>query len=87
MIHSLFTYHMHVFILKNYENSDMKSALTNVGEQIVKESNDFLTKHGFGPLSDEKARLIVTQVSDVLQPDHRIRSIVRKYFARTTCTL
>lgn len=56
----------------------MKSALTNIGEQIVKEGNDFLTRHGFNPLNDEKTQLLVSQISDLLQPDHRIRLIVRK---------
>ncbi|XP_065213030.1 T-complex protein 11-like protein 1 [Planococcus citri] len=58
--------------------SRLQSALPNVGEQVVKDGNDFLTRHGFNPLSDEKVQLLMTQVSEVSQPDHRIRFIVEK---------
>ncbi|KAK7604506.1 hypothetical protein V9T40_005692 [Parthenolecanium corni] len=70
--------HISLLIPENTNDSDLKAALTSVGEQIIKESNDFLTKHGFQPLAEENKQQLVSQIVDVLQPEHRIKSIVQK---------
>lgn len=56
--------------------------MDNIKEQIIKDSNDFLRKHGFSELTKETESLLAGQINELAESDHKIRQITRKYFLR-----
>lgn len=70
--------HICLLITENMNEKNVNTALQSVCEQVIKEGNDFLAKHGFPPLDEEKQRQLSSQIMEVLEPNHRIIQIVRK---------
>lgn len=53
----------------------IKKSLDNIKEQIIKDSNDFLRKHGFSELTKETESLLAGQINELAESDHKIRQI------------
>lgn len=71
--------HLHVLLEGVAIDSEveLQARLPNVAEQVVKEVNSALEKHGFPVLNESKAEAVRGQVQGIVSPDHSVRKLIR----------
>lgn len=68
-----FDWVLHIFIC-----SDLPKVMGNVGEQVNKTVNEFLSSHGFSARDEAQQRLLVGQITEMSSKDNRIYKLLCK---------
>lgn len=59
--------------------SETMALMENVAEQVVKEVEDHLKEHEKPPLPQSAKTTLKSQVLEIKNPEHRIRSLISEY--------
>ncbi|XP_048765926.2 T-complex protein 11-like protein 1 isoform X2 [Ostrea edulis] len=65
-------------LLEGVSNSDLPKAMSNVGEQVNKTVNDFLSSHGFQAREEAQQKMLVGQITDISDKDNKVYNILFK---------
>lgn len=68
-----FDWVLHIFIC-----SDLPKVMVNVGEQVNKTVNEFLSSHGFSARDEAQQRLLVGQITEMSSKDNRVYKLLCK---------
>ncbi|XP_071112686.1 T-complex protein 11-like protein 1 [Haliotis cracherodii] len=60
------------------EEKDFKKVIVSVADQVKKDVNECLVKHGFSQLDEEKGKCLIGQISDVAAEDHAVTTVMHK---------
>lgn len=58
--------------------SDLPKVMGNVGEQVNKTVNEFLSSHGFSARDEAQQRLLVGQITEMSSKDNRVYKLLCK---------
>lgn len=59
--------------------SELAGSMLNVAEQVKKEVNECLVKHGYPDLDEKRRSLLDGQISQVVDPKHPVHSVLSVY--------
>lgn len=65
-------------LLEGVPESDLPKVMGNVGEQVNKTVNEFLSSHGFSARDEAQQRLLVGQITEMSSKDNRIYKLLFK---------
>ncbi|GAB6018404.1 hypothetical protein CHUAL_000120 [Chamberlinius hualienensis] len=68
--------HLNV-LLDKFDDKKLNEVIQDVAVQVLVDVNRSLTDHGFSQLSEEAGKSLKGQIEETIQPDHRVRNLVR----------
>merc|ERR1712226_1625678 len=70
--------HVDILLQDFFDDTNLLTLLPNVALQVIKDINDYLKEKGKALLPDSTAKNLQDQISELEDPNHRIRDLVQK---------